>query len=597
MRTEVMALAVITVSLGCETAQSVVRDAGGDIAMNDDVGGRVDTGGDVVNESDNGERVDTGFVRTPAPVCEGFVPRAVRQCGTGVSRRGVLGENAEIDAKARRYDRLFHAVIGRYTGVNAEAIANDDSVVAALEHFVRETDEWDYARVTGTEPARQFRWDKVAGAYAGAGVMADALRYAVLRDEGGECEELARARENFHAAMDGMHDAVAVTGVPGVIARGFLRRDIPGAEGITTTPLRDAMGRPLPIEKNNGTWREAAQTGPREYIWEDSCSRDMLIGWVLGMAAAWEVSRGDATVDPARVETLRGDALAIGQSLQRVNSRGYDLEIHDADGRVTYNGYLSEHAVDRVYIPGFDDNGQHALMALGIVSALARITDDPGLRDWLHNDLIRRRNLPGIARDRVGFIDVGEQTNFSNYNMAFTGAWLAQRYLCDDTARAAVREATVTALYDTPGAPRQPAEMGQSFFDLVALQAMGDATAWRDLGDSAAMNSVIERAQETLREFADAPFWERPRVNCDETEITAGRCVGIDGTEIVLSRVMGRGGTVVATEPIPMRIRPASNYYWRSDPYVPNGDGLARRVLPGVDFRLAYWMGRYLRRR
>jgi hypothetical protein len=44
-----------------------------------------------------------------------------------------------------------------------------------------------------------------------------------------------------------------------------------------------------------------------------------------------------------------------------------------------------------------------------------------------------------------------------------------------------------------------------------------------------------------------------------------------------------------------MRVRPVSNYHWRSDPYRPNGEGSPRRLLPGVDFRLAYWMGRYLR--
>ena len=33
---------------------------------------------------------------------------------------------------------------------------------------------------------------------------------------------------------------------------------------------------------------------------------------------------------------------------------------------------------------------------------------------------------------------MGPATNFSNYNMTFTGAWLATRYLCDDDARAEV---------------------------------------------------------------------------------------------------------------------------------------------------------------
>lgn len=57
----------------------------------------------------------------------------------------------------------------------------------------------------------------------------------------------------------------------------------------------------------------------------------------------------------------------------------------------------------------------------------------------------------------------------------------------------------------------------------------------------------------------------------------------------------GRGNTVVAAIPVPMRIRPPSNFVWRSDPYAVNGDGNPLALYPAVDFRLAYWMGHYLR--
>ena len=70
-----------------------------------------------------------------------------------------------------------------------------------------------------------------------------------------------------------------------------------------------------------------------------------------------------------------------------------------------------------------------------------------------------------------------------------------------------------------------------------------------------------------------------------------------DGTELPLDTAAGRGDALVATIPVPMRIRPPSNYFWRSDPYRVNGDGDANALYPGVDFRLAYWMGRHLRAR
>lgn len=539
--------------------------------------------------------VEDVFVRTTPPACPAFAPRPAPRCGTAQARGGILAADAAIDAKARRFDRGFHAIHALYTGVNSEVLANSDEVVAQVNRFLRDGDGWDFAASAGGAPSTRFSWDKVAGAYAGAGVVADAYRYAVLRDEGAACDEVERARAHLHEALDAMHRAVTITGEPGVIARGYIRRDLPRNGEMVTVPLFDAMGRPLPPEKTNGTWREPAAGGAQDYVWEDSCSRDMLIGWVLGMAAAWEVSRGDDAVDAARLASLRADALAIGRSLRRVNERGYDLEIHDADRRVTFNGYLSESAVDRAYIPNFRANGQHAIMSLGIVAALVRISGDAELADWLHNDLIRRRDLPGVVRDRVGLVDVGEMTNFSNYNMAFSGAWLAGRYLCDDAAREAVRTGTLTGLYDTPGMPRQPSEMGQSFFDLVAIAARARGTAWRDLTAADLDADALRRATGTLREFPDAPFWETPRTNCDEAEIASRNCVGDDGTPLPISMTSGRGDSVVATVPVPMRIRPPSNFFWRSDPYRPNGAGSPRHLLPGVDLRMAYWMGRYLR--
>lgn len=587
MRRYLFALALL--GLGCDDAPAA-RDAGVDVTVPADTA-------EVSDVPVLDAPAEDVFVRTPAPACPTFAPRAAPRCGTAAPRAGILAADVAIDAKARRFDRGFHAIQALYTGVNSEVIANDDDVVARVERFLRDEEGWDLGASAGAAPSSLFRWTKVAGAYAGAGALADAFRYAVLRDEGAACDEVDRARAHLHAALDGMHRAVTLTGAPGVIARGYIRRDIPGGEMMTTVPLFDAMGRPLPAEKTNGTWREPAATGPTDYVWEDSCSRDMLIGWVLGMAAAWEVSRGDPSVDPARLAALRADARAIAQNLRRENERGYDLEVHDADGRVTFHGYLHESAVDRTYLSTFRANGQHAAMALGIVAALARIAEDPALDDWLHNDLIRRRDLPGIVRDRVDIIDVGEMTNFSNYNMAFTGVWLAGRYLCDDRARDAVRGGTLAGLYQTPGRPRQPAEMGQSFFDLVAIAAGARGTAWRDLDASGLDAPALLRAAGTLRAFPDAPYWARARENCDAGEIASRSCVGDDGTPLPLSPMSGRGDTVVALVPVPMAIRPASNFHWRSDPYRPNGEGSPRSLYPGVDFRMAYWMGRYLRAR
>ncbi|MCA9612953.1 MAG: hypothetical protein H6722_34135 [Sandaracinus sp.] len=468
------------------------------------------------------------YVR-PAPTCPEPATLTPPACGTGSTRLGVWSEDATLDAKALAYDRGFHALFAWPTGVNAEARVADDEARAAVEQFFAAADAWDFEAATGRSVDEVvLSWAKVAGAYAGAGVAADAFRYAVLRDEGAACEEIERARMHLHRDLDALHRAVAITGAPGVIARGFHRADLPGGAH-ETTPLFDGEGAPLPAEKTNGTWRDDQSGDYPGYVWEDSCSRDMLIGWVLGMAAVWEVARGDDTIDAIRLATLSDDADAIARNLMQVGESGRDLEIHDADGRLTFHAYLHESAVDRMYVDRFRGNGQHAAMALGIAAALARIGDDPEVDRWLHESLVVARDLPGIVRDHVGIIDFGPMTNFSNHNMTWTGLWLASRYLCDDEAREAVREGTMVELYAREGSSRRVDTMGQSFFDLVYVAARSRGTADRDLDAASIDDDALERGLTTLNEFPSAPYWAVGRMNCDEAEIASGVCVAKTG--------------------------------------------------------------------
>lgn len=551
---------------------------------------------------DASETVDLGLDATrdagpplpPMPTCAEPAVRTFPACGSGGTRLGLLEADATLDDKAHAFDRGFHALHAWPTGVNTELRAVDDEARDAVERFFGEHDGWDFEAFAGRSLSETVVWSKVAGAYAGAGVAADAYRYAVLRDEGAACEEVRRAREHLHRGLDAMHRAFAITGVEGVVARGYQRADLPGGAH-ETTPLFDASGAPLPEEKTNGTWREDQSGELPEYVWEDSCSRDMLIGWVLGMSAAWEVSRDDPTIDATRLRVLADDADALAATLRRVGESGRDLEIHDADGRLTFHAYLHESAVDRAYIDRFSGNGQHAAMALGIAAALARIGDDPEVDRWLHEELVFRRDLPGIVREHVGLIDFGAMTNFSNHNMTWTGLWLANRYLCDDEAREQVREGTMVELYAREGSSRRVDTMGQTFFDLVYLAARGRAHADRTLDADELDAAALARGLRTLEEFPAPPYWAIGRENCDADEIASRVCVGEDGTALSIDTSSGRGDAVVATSPVPMRIRPPSNYFWRSDPYRVNGDGDPNALYPAVDFRLAYWMGRFLR--
>ncbi|MCK6548863.1 hypothetical protein L6R52_23665 [Myxococcota bacterium] len=506
------------------------------------------------------------------------------------------GFDAELERAAARYDRTFHAASTFATGLNADLEVRDADARADLVAFTDDATAWDFEVARGRAVTSVVDgWQKSAGLYAGVGIAADAYRYAVLRDQGYACDEIDAARAHLVRALETMHIASDITGVPGVIARSLARKDLPGdGQRVTVTPLFDEAGNPLPQEKDNGTWR-ADNSGGRypDWVWEDSTSRDMLVGWAMAYGAAWEVIADDATFDGALKAQLQADARALGRSLMTVREQGYDLEIRDADGRTTFHGYINENAFERGYIPGIS-NGFYANMAVGIVAAFAYVAEDPELDRWLGEDLLGTRDLAGIAATDMVEVDLGYVSNFSVYNMAFTAIWLGGRYVRDETSRGKLRLALDRGLYERRGSTRQPSEQKQSFFDFVFAAGMADAQPGapaKNPLDAAA----IARGLETLREFPAAPFWEEARPNCDEAELASRDCTLLDGTVIRIAPQLGRGDTVVAETPIPMRVRPASNYLWRSNPYAVNGDGDGTRMLPGVDFRVAYWLGRAVR--
>lgn len=505
-------------------------------------------------------------------------------------------ERAALDAKARRIDRIFHTVSAATTGLSTEVTVSSMAGKDALAAFAA-ADGWDFEQTTGvTVDSIVAGWSKTAGAYAGVGVAADAFRYGTLRDQGGDCAEVDRARELLRADLDALHLATAITGVPGVLARGFARRDVAGiGQSVQTTPLFDMNGAALPAEKNNGTWREDSSEGGMypNYVWEDSCSRDQYVGWVIGMAAAWEVIADDPGFPTEAKARLQRDAAELARSLMIVRDRGYDLEIWDADGRPTYHGILHENGVDRDYIPN-PVNGHNALLAVGIIAALAYVAEETEIFTYLEDELITARGLPELARDSMLLLDLGAGSNYSAYNMAFAGGWLAQRYLCNADARAVISEAISGSVYDD-GKQRQPAEQQQTLYDYVHAIAAGGGTAYGPM-TAAPDETAVASGLVSLQAFADAPYFDSEVINCDDAEIAAGSCQALDGSTITLLGPVGWNDELVAAEPVPMAIRPPSNYHWRSNPYRVNGGGNGDELLSGVDFRFTYWMGRWVRR-
>jgi len=574
---------------------------GGDTAASDDTAA---TAPDVA--VDTADPVDTTSEDTTPPI--DCAPYAY-DFRTLVPGPCEAGHDAQLADLALRYERSFHVFSAAALGGNADVTfaVEDTAHREAIAAFLRDSDGWDFEAETGLDPvgiATTTR--KVTGLYAGVGIAADAFRYAVLRDQGYPTAEVDRARGFLLDGLELLHVATEITGVHGGLARSVGRKDLPGDGQIPLVPLFDDNGTALPDPKNNGAWRADNSEGGQypELVWEDSCSRDMALGWVTAYGAAWEAIAEDPAVDAAVKSRLRADAKAIGEHLRTVRESGYDLEIHDPDGRRTMHGCLNEHNFDcQAYLP-FVDNGFHAVMALGMVGALAYASGDPELASYLNDELIAERGLPGmLLEDVVLNTDVGYETNFSGVNMTFGGALLALRYVDDPAAREVLREAVDTHVYHRDGAVWQPADMGQSLFDFVyALASTGGSAS---VGPTDAPDAdAVARGVATLAAFPEPPFWDEAVTSCpdavcdcDHVNVPEGAetCTLADGSTVEVLGCRGRGCALITKTPIPKALRPPSNYDWRSSPFRPNGGGDGAALLPGVDFRFAYWLGRYLR--
>jgi hypothetical protein len=434
------------------------------------------------------------------------------------------------------------------------------------------------------------------GMFGGVHAAGDAFRYAVLRDSGAPASEVDEARAVLLGAMEGLHWMTQITGEPGLLARGIMRvtpeagdPPLPGTIP-ATVPLFDASGDPQPAEKSP-TWREDLSGELPFLIWIDDCSKDQIDGYVFALGAIYDVVAMDDTIPRDAVDRLVEDARAIGTKLMErvevVRGTFVDLVIQDADGRPTsFHDLSGEEIAPFVVLPGGGAfNGFNAWMALGIMRTLYHITGDETLGRFYYEELVGRRDYLRVVEESIAVMYFGEETNYSNVNMAFVAAWGVLRYETDETVAARARFLLESHLY-APGRDREARGLGQAFFDFMFA---GFREGLRPPGQTA-----VAEGTENLRQFPSPPYWNPDVENCDDGEIAAGSCTAIDGTTtIALATDRGRGGSVVAAEPLPMRLRPPSNFEWRSDPHSVNGGG-GNRLNPGGDFHAAYWMGRFL---
>ena len=257
----------------------------------------------------------------------------------------VPGDDVELADKLERFRRVQHGVLSVPLGWGLEAFVSDptarqdiaDFAAADVDTFEEFSGQHIYAALDDYGEFGDL------GMFGGVQAAGDAFRYAVLRDTGAPAAEVDAARDQLVAMLDGLHWYTAVTGTPGVVARG-LRRAVPqaGAPPLpgtlpATVDLFDGNGDPLPADKVP-TWRDDVSGDLPELLWLDDTSKDQFIGYVFALGAAYDAIADDDTIPAELTERLVQDARQIAASLmveREVGEHTLDLVLVDADGRRT----------------------------------------------------------------------------------------------------------------------------------------------------------------------------------------------------------------------------------------------------------------------
>lgn len=498
--------------------------------------------------------------------------------------------DASLASLAAAYQRQQDVFATLENGLALDPVF-DPTAVQTVKDFFAQTATDDFKQFSGKHPYEVLSsYDEYGdeGNFAGITAVGVAARLLVLRAENAPAAEIDRARAAAVRAAQAWHVYGAIGG-PGVVARGVRRMDpwtagdppFPG-QAPTLTPLKDASNNPLP-DKKGAVWRAPVGVFPG-WVWMDDTSKDQVSGYALAAAWLWDALRDDPAVPKQVTDDLAADLAAFARALMKVAPElDIDLCIRDADGRLTTFHDLNPRQIspDSVLPESIAlRNGFNAALALGIVRAAYHVSGDPEIGKFYYEDLVGKRDLPSQAASNAGLIFIGAATNYSNVNMLAIALATLGRFETDPYVRTQI-QSTLDKQFWSTGSDRDASHVKQAWFDAV-YGAYGT-------GHPA---EIRARVAENLGAFQQPPAFERDVVNCDDAEIDAGSCVGVDGTTVItLLPQPGHSGQVVAKDIVPKSIRPDSNFEWRSDPHTVNGSG-STKMDHGGDWLTAYWLSR-----
>ena len=366
---------------------------------------------------------------------------------------------------------------------------------------------------------------------SGQCTMAMAFRYAV--------EPTPEALDVVRQQVDGWRFFQRLTGVPGLIGRGFAHVDDPSQEGQWSLlyPEKDC---------HRGTGDFA------DWYWQADTSRDQVTGAVLGTAMAY-----DLVDDPHVRETA---ATFLTEIADHVWSNG--LQIVDPDGEMTTHGN-----VDGMYLDGWPlPNGLNAVCALAWFKIAHHVSGEERFRE-IYEELVHERDYPELMSVNM-WVYSGYQTRWFNTYMAFENFFHLMRLEEDPALRARYHEIFRDTLWlnlddDTPNrraiAEHNPVKTPWYLY----------TTGERD-------PNALFHALWQLVVFPEAPLRDRRVVNSEDPSIEKNPALPTE-----------------ALYALPSYRLPPDMVIWHRGPYKLDGGADSGEERTGCDYLLPYWMGRY----
>ncbi|MFO8058110.1 MAG: hypothetical protein R6V10_12505 [bacterium] len=365
--------------------------------------------------------------------------------------------------------------------------------------------------------------------HTGMYLAGQAFRYAVT----GEAE----ARENARDAARALHHHLRVTGKPGYIAR---------YAGPHELPFYDPTDKPCSEEERCHLAEGGTYQG---HYWLGDTSRDQYDGFFFGAAIAYEL-----VDDPKLRSLIRSDVKELMDYLERNN-----FIIRGINDKKTGAG-------DVWYLPGF---------RVAWTLCAARIIGEPDYRELYEKQA--RLFLPWTGLE---YMDTPAHNFYEYYALMF---YHRSGYNIHRLAWSSARQEAHFSAFSLFVRPYTRG-IGNVFFDYVYESMRKEPSA-----------KVLEEAGQALLQFPSPP---NRQLVPDQPAKYIGPYSALK-REFCSLRFRGKklcSPKLRSLRPVPVRYRCPTDFLWQRSPYkvcAGHSRGNPRKVYPGIDYLLAYWMGRY----